>query len=211
VRPSEQAPAAAQSNARLGLRIFEASGLTSPILARSTATGCCACAAKAPRSSSSRCHQRSAAPSTGLSAPAPAANPPEPPRRPDGPPRRHPPTAAARRNCRGPNRQAAPSSAQAHLRHDHARRRGGPPARRPDRRPPRRPPGPRCATTGRARTSTATLTTSSPHTWHPAPDQPGASPVLDDRETPGIASSSLMSCLFLHTQAPIGMIQYDVQ
>jgi len=30
-------------------------------------------------------------------------------------------------------------------------------------------------------------TTSSPPTWHPAPDQPGASPVLDDRETPGIA------------------------
>jgi integrase/recombinase XerD len=35
----------------LGLRIFEATGPTPPILAKSTATGCCACAAKAPRSS----------------------------------------------------------------------------------------------------------------------------------------------------------------
>jgi hypothetical protein len=36
----------------------------------------------------------------------------------------------------GPDRPDASSSAQAHLRHDHAGRRGGP-ARRPDRRPAR--------------------------------------------------------------------------
>ncbi len=83
--------------------------------------------------------------------------------------------------------RAAPSYAQAHLRSSR-------PCSTPgwtcatSRSPPATPtPGPRCATTGRARTSTATLTTSSPPTWHPAPDQPGASPVLDDRETPGIA------------------------
>jgi len=56
----------------LGLRIFEATGPTSPTWAKSTATGCCAYAAKAPRSSWSRCHQRSAGPSTERSAPAPA-------------------------------------------------------------------------------------------------------------------------------------------
>ena len=38
---------------------------TSPTSARSTATGSCACAARAPRSSWSRCRQRSAGPSTG--------------------------------------------------------------------------------------------------------------------------------------------------
>ena len=35
----------------LGLRIFEATGPTSPTLVKSTATGCCECAAKEPRSS----------------------------------------------------------------------------------------------------------------------------------------------------------------
>jgi len=45
----------------LGLRIFEAQ--TSPISARSTATGCCGYAAKAPRSSWLRCRSLSAGPS----------------------------------------------------------------------------------------------------------------------------------------------------
>ena len=44
---------------------------TSPTSARSTATGCCACAARAPRSSLSRCRQPSAGPSTGQSQAAP--------------------------------------------------------------------------------------------------------------------------------------------
>jgi hypothetical protein len=38
---------------------------TSPTSARSTVIGCCACAARAPRSSWSRCRQRSGGPSTG--------------------------------------------------------------------------------------------------------------------------------------------------
>lgn len=46
-------------------------GRTSPISAKSTATGYCACAAKAPRSSSYRCHLPSAGPSTRPSAAAP--------------------------------------------------------------------------------------------------------------------------------------------
>jgi integrase/recombinase XerD len=55
--------------------------------------------------------------------------------------------------------------------HDHARRRRRP-ARRPDRRPARRPPHHHARRqTEPARTSTATPTTSSPPTWHPAPDQ----------------------------------------
>src|SRR5689334_4924363 len=50
----------------LGLRIFEAtSARTSPTSARSTATGSCASAARAPRSSWSRCRPPSAGPSTG--------------------------------------------------------------------------------------------------------------------------------------------------
>jgi hypothetical protein len=48
-----------------GLRIFEATSATSPAWATSTATGCCAGAAKAPRSSWYRCRQPSAGPSTG--------------------------------------------------------------------------------------------------------------------------------------------------
>jgi len=49
----------------LGLRIFEAQAQTSPTLATSTATRCCVYAAKAQRSSWSRCHQPSGRPSTG--------------------------------------------------------------------------------------------------------------------------------------------------
>jgi len=50
----------------LGLRIFEATGtdIWTPTSEKNTATGCCACAARAPRSSWSRCRQRSAGPST---------------------------------------------------------------------------------------------------------------------------------------------------
>jgi integrase/recombinase XerD len=53
----------------LGLRIFEAPARTSPTSAKSTATGCCACAARAPRSSWSRCRQPSAGLSTRQQAP----------------------------------------------------------------------------------------------------------------------------------------------
>ena len=49
----------------LGLRIFEACGASIADLARNTATGYCACAAKAARSCSSRCHPRWPEPSTG--------------------------------------------------------------------------------------------------------------------------------------------------
>jgi hypothetical protein len=45
---------------------------TSSTLAKNTATGCCASAAKAPRSSWSRCRPRSGGPSTARSDPAPA-------------------------------------------------------------------------------------------------------------------------------------------
>jgi hypothetical protein len=52
----------------LGLRIFEACGTSISDLARSTATRCCGCAARAARSCSSRCHrqwpERSTAPPT---------------------------------------------------------------------------------------------------------------------------------------------------
>jgi hypothetical protein len=57
----------------LGLRIFEAPAQTSPTSAKSTATGCCACAGKAPRSSRSRRRPPPGEPSTGQSAPAAAA------------------------------------------------------------------------------------------------------------------------------------------
>jgi integrase/recombinase XerD len=49
----------------LGLRIFEATSADGLTSARSTATGCCGCAVRAPRSSWSRCRQRPAGPSTG--------------------------------------------------------------------------------------------------------------------------------------------------
>jgi integrase/recombinase XerD len=48
----------------LGLRIFEATGADIADLGEEHATGCCGCAGRAPRSSWSRCRQRSAGPST---------------------------------------------------------------------------------------------------------------------------------------------------
>jgi hypothetical protein len=53
----------------LGLRIFEATAADITDLGEDTGTGCCACAAKAPRWSWSRCRQRPGGPSTGRSAP----------------------------------------------------------------------------------------------------------------------------------------------
>jgi len=55
----------------------------------------------------------------------------------------------------------------------------------------RSPPGtptraPRCATTGPARTSTATPTTSLPLTWHPVPDRPLASCGITRRRRPAL-------------------------
>ena len=65
---------------------------TSPTPAKNTATGCCGRAARAPRSSWSRCRQRPAGPSTGRPAlPGPRADPAKHPQRPDGPARGHPP------------------------------------------------------------------------------------------------------------------------
>jgi Phage integrase, N-terminal SAM-like domain len=52
----------------LGLRIFEACPPALPTSARNTATASCGCVAKVARSSSSRCHRRSAGPSTERSA-----------------------------------------------------------------------------------------------------------------------------------------------
>jgi len=49
----------------LGLRIFEATSADIADLGEEHGTGCCACAARAPRSSWSRCRPRSAGPSTG--------------------------------------------------------------------------------------------------------------------------------------------------
>ena len=50
----------------------------------------------------------------------------------------------------------------------------------------------RCVTTGPARTSTVTRTTSWPPTWPPGPDRP-ASPAAQAQETPGIAEMSTSS------------------
>jgi integrase/recombinase XerD len=49
----------------LGLRIFEATSANIADLGEEHGHRCCACAARAPRSSWFRCHQRSAGPSTG--------------------------------------------------------------------------------------------------------------------------------------------------
>jgi integrase/recombinase XerD len=51
-------------------------------------------------------------------------------------------------------------------------------------------PAPRCATTGPARTSTATRTTSWPPIWPPAADRARVSRGSEPRETPGIADVS---------------------
>ena len=64
--------------------------------AKNTVTGCCACAARAPRWSRSRCHPPSAARSTGPPAAGPRADPAQQPRHPDGPPCGHPPPSAPR-------------------------------------------------------------------------------------------------------------------
>ena len=56
----------------LGLRIFEATSTDMADLGEEHGHRCCAYAAKAPRSSSSRCRQPSAGPSTGQSQTAPA-------------------------------------------------------------------------------------------------------------------------------------------
>ena len=89
-------------------------GRTLPTWVKSTAIGCCACAAKAPRSYSSRCHPQSAAPSTRPSAPAPAGRSCSTVAAPEWtvtlPP---PPTAATRRDGGGPDRQPTPAHAQA--------------------------------------------------------------------------------------------------
>ena len=99
---------------------------TSPTSAKNTATGCCASAARAPRSSWSRCRQRSGGLSTGRPAPGQAGRSSSTPAARDGPPRRHPAPAPPGRDCRGADRQAAPAHAPPHLRHHHARRRRGP-------------------------------------------------------------------------------------
>jgi hypothetical protein len=57
----------------LGLRIFEATGADIADSARNTVTGCCACAARAPRSSWSRCRQLPGGLSTGPQELVPAA------------------------------------------------------------------------------------------------------------------------------------------
>ena len=57
----------------LGLRIFEATGMASGTLVKSTATACCACAARATRSCSSRSRLPWAAPSNEPSPSGPPA------------------------------------------------------------------------------------------------------------------------------------------
>ena len=66
----------------------------SPTSARNTVTGCCAYAAKAPRSSWSRCRRGRPGHRPGSRRPRPRADPAQQPRCADGPPRRDPPPAA---------------------------------------------------------------------------------------------------------------------
>ena len=61
---------------------------------------------------------------------------------------------------------------------------------------------PPCGTTGPARTSTATPTTSSPPTWPPAPDRAHVSRGPWARETPGIAElRTLRACMLMRCPA----------
>jgi Phage integrase family len=107
--------------------------------------------------------------------PHPRADPAQQPRHPDGPARSHTPAAAARRNCRGQDRQAAPHM----LRHTFVTTMLDAGVDLRDVQIAARHADPR--TTMRydraARTSTVTRTTPWPPTWHPAPDLPVVSPV----------------------------------
>jgi hypothetical protein len=155
--------------------------------AKNMATGCCACAARAPRSSWSRCRPQWEELSNGLLESARAGRPAQQPRHPDGPSRSYPPPAAPRGSSRHTDDQGTPSHA-------------APQMSRPcstlvltcgtSRSPPATPTrAPRCGTTGPATTSTATRTTSWPPTWLPVPDEarvsrcsyPGKRPTLPRR------------------------------
>ena len=99
---------------------------TSPTSAKNTATGCCASAARAPRSSWSRCPQRSGGPSTGRSAPGQAGRSCSTPAAPEWTATPPPGACGTWPRLPGADRQAAPAHAPPHLRHHHARRRRGP-------------------------------------------------------------------------------------
>jgi len=121
----------------LGLRIFEATGADIADLGDEHGTGCCACAARAPRSSWSRCRQRPAGPSAGQ--PGTARGPVllnSRSRRMD----RHAATRRLRRLAGSAGVQVARAHPHMlrHIRHNHARCRRRP-QRRADRRPSRRP------------------------------------------------------------------------
>jgi hypothetical protein len=109
--------------------------LTSPTPAKSTVTGSCAYAAKAPRSSWFRYYQPSAGPSTRLSAPAPTARSFSTAAVPGQTATPPPSACAGSRDCWCADHQAAPAHAPPHFRHDHAGRGRGP-AGCSDRRPP---------------------------------------------------------------------------
>ena len=61
---------------------------------------------------------------------------------------------------------------------------------------------PRCATTGPARTSTASPTTSWPPTWPPAPDAQPASPAAQPERRPALRMAGVGE---VHTHSPLGI------
>ena len=79
----------------LGLRIFEATGMASGTLVKSTATACCACAARATRSCSSRSRLPWPRHRTSHRRAGHRPDPADLPQHPDGPALRHLVSAAS--------------------------------------------------------------------------------------------------------------------
>jgi hypothetical protein len=122
-------------------------------------------AARAARSSWSRCPLRSPGHRPGHRGPRARPDPAQQPRCPDGPACCHSPSMATGAADRHADYRAASPHAQAHFRDDRAGCRGGP-ARCPDRRPARRSPD--------------------DHALRPGPEEPRLSPELHPRRLHGL-------------------------